>query len=344
MTPPGPFEIGKPRRKPSRLSPETLVRAAPLEPGGGLPLLIESTLAELELGDWAAGNRDAIEADLLRHGGILFRGFKPGGLPAFVSAVSTTPLEYNERSSPRSQVGKNVYTSTDYPADQSIFLHNENSYQQTWPRKIFFYCDTPAERGGETPIADCRKVYEFIPPAIRQRFEAVGWMYVRNFGGGVGLPWQAVFQTDDRAAVESYCLANGIEAEWLDGDRLRTRARRRAVVTHPDTHERLWFNHAAFFHVSTLEPAVREPLLVEFGEKNLPANSYYGDGTPIEPHVLDALREAYRRATVLFPWRRGDLLLLDNMLAAHGRMPFAGPRRILVSMAEPYSLDRGGED
>jgi alpha-ketoglutarate-dependent taurine dioxygenase len=42
----------------------------------------------------------------------------------------------------------------------------------------------------------------------------------------------------------------------------------------------------------------------------------------------------YREAAVCFAWQKGDLLMVDNMLVAHGRAPFTGPRRILVAMAE----------
>jgi hypothetical protein len=97
----------------------------------------------------------------------------------------------------------------------------------------------------------------------------------------------------------------------------------------------VWFNHATFFHVSTLDARLRQTLLQQYeNDEDLPTNTYYGDGTPIEPEVLDLLRGAYRKETVLFPWKRGDLLLLDNMLAAHGRTSYKGERSILVGMSE----------
>jgi len=98
-----------------------------------------------------------------------------------------------------------------------------------------------------------------------------------------------------------------------------------------------WFNHAAFFHVSTLDAPIRDALLSQFSEEDLPSNTYYGDGEPIEPGVLDQLRSAYSDATRVFAWQVGDLLLLDNMLMAHGREPFTGPRSILVGLAMPAS-------
>jgi hypothetical protein len=49
------------------------------------------------------------------------------------------------------------------------------------------------------------------------------------------------------------------------------------------------------------------------------------------------VREAYRQETVTFPWQEGDILMLDNMLVAHGRSPFVGSRKIAVGMSETYS-------
>jgi alpha-ketoglutarate-dependent taurine dioxygenase len=160
-------------------------------------------------------------------------------------------------------------------------------------------------------------------------------MYLRNFGDGLGLTWEQVFRTGDRAVVEAYCRSAGIEFFWKDDNRLRTRQVRPAIVKHPLSGEAVWFNQAALFHVTTLEPTVRERLLAEFDEEDLPLNSYYGDGSSIEPSVLDEVREAYRREAVTFPWRKGDVLMLDNVLVAHGRSAFAGHRQIVVGMAEP---------
>lgn len=319
------------------LSQERLVRTEQLFPDGSLPLVVYPAASGMDLIGWAEDNRDFIEERLSKHGGLLFRGFDvkaPEDFERFIKAACGELLAYKERSSPRTQVSGNVYSSTDYPANHSIFLHNENSYQSNWPLKILFFCRTPAERGGETPIADCRRVFERIAPEIRERFIEKGWMYVRNFGDGFGLDWQTVFQTDDKGAIEEHCRNNGIKVEWKPGDRLRTRAVRPAVRKHPKTGEEVWFNHATFFHISTLEPAARDFLLSEFAEDDLPTNTFYGDGSSIEPSVVDQLRAAYSQETIVFPWRRGDILMLDNMLAAHGRNPYGGSREILVGMAE----------
>jgi len=305
-----------------------------------LPLIIQPTTPGLDLSSWAETQRDFIDSELLKHGAILFRNFSvnsPEQFEHFIGTLYNEALKYRERSSPRHEVSGNIYTSTDYPPEHYIFLHNEHSYSATFPLRILFYCDLASQQGGETPIADCRKIYQRIDPVIRQRFIDKGWMYMRNFNDGFGLPWETVFQTSDKKAVEEYCAKAKIEVEWKSGNRLRTRQVRPAVATHPDTGEQIWFNHLTFFHITTLEPMIQELLRAQFADEDLPNNTYYGDGTPIEPEVTEALRNAYLSEQVMFPWQKGDVLLVDNMLCAHARQPFSGPRKILVGMAKPHT-------
>jgi alpha-ketoglutarate-dependent taurine dioxygenase len=210
------------------------------------------------------------------------------------------------------------------------------AYSRHWPTKIGFYCVQPAQQGGETPIADSRKVFQRINPTIREKFIQKQVMYVRNYGNGLDLPWQNVFQTTDKSEVEKYCHNHAIEFEWYGQDCLRTRQICQAVAKHPKTSEMVWFNQAHLFHVSNLNPSMREGLLAGFKEEELPRNAYYGDGSPIETSVLDEIREIYQQESITFTWQAGDVLLLDNMLVCHGRNPFVGSRKVLAGMAEPF--------
>jgi alpha-ketoglutarate-dependent taurine dioxygenase len=332
--------IGPIRRKAVSVSTGQLVKTGPLEADRMLPLLIEPAIEGVDLAAWAEGQRDFVAAELLRHGGLLFRGFNIDGLEEFerfIRVLAEELLDYTYRSTPRTQLSGKIYTSTEYPADQTIPFHNEMSYSRSWPLKIWFCCITPPGQGGETPIADSRRVYQQIPAQVREEFERKLVMYVRNYGGRVDLPWQEVFQTSSRTEVEEFCRHAGIELEWLGEDRLRTRQVCQAVAHHPRTGERVWFNQAHLFHVSSLPAEVRQPLLAEFGEENLSRNTCFGDGSLIEPAALDEVRRAYELEAVRFPWRRGDVLMLDNMLVAHGREPFSGLRKIVVGMADPVS-------
>jgi alpha-ketoglutarate-dependent taurine dioxygenase len=332
--------IGSTGRKAVRISAEALVREQPLLPDNTLPWLITPAQPGVDLAEWSAAHRQDIEDRLRQAGAVLFRGFgirSEAELERFIQGLSGDLLEYTYRSTPRKQVAGNIYTSTEYPADQHIPLHNELSYTREWPMKIAFCCLTPAQQGGETPIADSRRIYQAIDPVVRDRFASRQVMYVRTYGGGLDLPWEEVFQSSDRGVVEEYCASHGIEFEWKDANRLRTRQVCQAVASHPGTGEPVWFNQAHLFHVSGLPTAVREYLLSSQQEEDFPRNAYYGDGSSIESESLAEIRRALQQETVSFPWEEGDVLLLDNMLAAHARTPFVGPRKIVVGMAQPYS-------
>ncbi len=308
-------------------------------PGPTFPLVIEPAREEIDAVGWATAQRRPIRELLLRHGGVLFRGFTAGSVEtfrSFIAAVSGEPLPYMEGSSPRHEVADRVYTSTDYPPRHRIPLHNELSYSNTWPLRLFFHCVVPPASGGATPVADSRNVYQRISPALRERLEERDYLYVRHFDPDIGLSWREAFQTDDRTAVERYCADNDIELAWGAGETLTTRQRRPVSAAHPETGEMTWFNHLTFFHVSTLDPMVAEALL-SMGKENLPNNTYYGDGPEIEPAALDELRAAYEAEKVVIPWQEGDIMMLDNMLVSHGREPYTPPRQIVVGMAEPWS-------
>lgn len=301
-----------------------------------LPALIRAG-SEVDLPAWIRSNQIVVDDLALSAGAVLMRGFDvrgPTSFRAVMDAISPDVLTYGERSSPRTEVSSGVYTSTDYPKDQHILLHNENSYATNWPLRVVFTCDQPASSGGRTPLADSRKILARLSPATVAKFDERGVLYVRNYLPGISLSWQVAFQSERKEDVESYCAASDITTEWVDDTHLRTSHVRPAIRSHPTTGQRSWFNHALFFHVSSLPEDIREGLLALLPEEDLPYNTYYGDGSAIEEDTLAEVRAAYDAETVGFDWERDDVLLVENMITAHGREPFEGQRRILVSMSD----------
>src|SRR5215203_3088342 len=205
-----------------------------------LPLVVQPNYPEVSLTEWAKKNKEVINRELLSTGGVLFRGFdvsNPEALEAFLAAVELPRMYYMEGSTPRTELGKHVYTSTEYPPEHSIALHNELNYVMTWPMRILFCCGQPSETQGETPIADVRRVWRRLSEPVRRAFAERGWMLVRNFGDGMGLKWETSFRVGTPAELESYCRRSHISYEWKGEGRLRTRQVRPAVRRHPRTGE-----------------------------------------------------------------------------------------------------------
>ncbi|MCU1267658.1 MAG: amino acid adenylation domain protein [Acidobacteria bacterium] len=327
------------RRKGVDLAQLSSVKMGPLKPGEQLPLLIEPAADDVDLAEWAAGNREAVEQNLLRHGAILFRGFAVDSVKEFEQfAGALCPELFGEYGDlPREELGGKVYGSTPYPADETILFHNESSHMHQWPMLIWFYCVKAAQVGGESPILDCRKIYQLLDPLIREKFENKGLMYVRNFTDGLDVSWQDFFHTNDRSVVENYCRQAAIEFEWKGDRGLRTRQVGPAVVRHPQTGELVFFNQMQLHHISCLAPAVRESLLAMMDEEDLPRNVYYGDGSRIEDSVMSFLGELYEQNGVSFPWQERDVLMLNNMLVAHSRNPYVGERKIVVALGKLVS-------
>jgi hypothetical protein len=309
-----------------------------------LPWVVERSRADVRLADWLADNRDAVLSQLEQSGAVLFRGFGVDCIAAFRDVVSRfTPqlMDAYEAPTPRAKLGPHVYTSTQYPASEVIPLHNEMSHTHKWPRKIWFCCMRPASSGGATPLSDSRVVHSRIDPALRAKFERLGLVYRRNYGGNDLMSWQATFGTDDRSRVHAYCRESGMRCEWLSGDRLRTWRTREATATHPSSGERVWFNQAHIFHISNVALDARDYFSATYGRElhDLPYDTRYGDDSEIGSDELEHVRGAYHSARTAFRWIEGDLLLVDNMLAAHGREAFSGERRVLVAMAEAWAAE-----
>jgi amino acid adenylation domain-containing protein len=328
-----------------RLSEQELIKTEYLQPEQTLPLVIKPLADDIELVDWAKSSCKFIETKLLEHGAILFRGFRVNSVTDFEQfAQAICPSLFAEYGDlPREEMGGKVYGSTPYPAEKAILFHNESSHLHSCPMKIWFFCVQPAEARGETPIVDCRKIYQLLEPELIEQFTQKQLMYVRNYIPGIDVSWQDFFHTKDKTVVEDYCRKHKIDFEWKNSDVLQTRELRPAVAKHPKTGEMVFFNQLQLHHISCMEPEIGESLLSLFGLDNLPRHVSYGDRTPIPDSVIDKISAIYEQATISFPWEKGDILMLDNMLTAHGRNPYIGSRKIVVALGEMVSQENIGE-
>lgn len=279
---------------------------------------------------------DRIDSLLTAEKALVFRGFHvaPRDLDAVMDPVLPKRLAYVHGNSPRTKVGDNVYTSTEYPAQFTISMHNELSYAAAWPRRLLFYCEVAPATGGATPVVDGAAWLAALDDEVREAF-AGGLHYTQNLHGGRGLgkSWPDTFETDDRDEVEAHLAASGADWSWHGGS-LRVSQLRPSILRHPATGTEVWFNQADQWHPASLGDETAAALARLLPRDELPQYVTFADGGPIPAgHVLQ-VRDRGLDTAVDVDWACGDLLLIDNVLVGHGRRPFTGDRRVLVAMTD----------
>jgi alpha-ketoglutarate-dependent taurine dioxygenase len=290
---------------------------------------------------WAAEHRDALRAVVAEHGSVLVRGLglrDAAETTAVFRRLATTLMTEREAFASRRIYSDGVYSSATWPQNQPMCMHHELSYRLEVPSLMLFACLDAPTRGGATGVTDSRAVLDALPAEMVTRFERDGWILTRSYNDEIGATIAEAFGTEDRSAVERYCGANAIQFEWQPDGGLRTWQRRSAVVLHPVTGQRCWFNQIAFLNEWTIDPEVREYLIDMYDADGLPFNTRFGNGDPIGEDVVQLLNQVYEDHTMREPWQVGDLMLVDNIRTAHSREAYEGPREILVGMAEPVRL------
>ncbi|HEY7417725.1 MAG TPA: TauD/TfdA family dioxygenase [Ktedonobacteraceae bacterium] len=291
--------------------------------------------------NWVVKYREALRAFVVEHGSILVRGFglrNATEIDAVFRQLTSDLMTEREAFASRQVYSDGVYSSSTWPANQPMCMHHELSYRLVFPSLMLFACLSAPAGGGATAVADAPTVLETLPAELVKRFEQEGWLLTRSYNDEIGASFAEAFGTEDRGAIERYCRANEIEFEWQPDGELRTRQRRSAVVRHPVTDQRCWFNQIAFLNEWTLDPEVREYLVDVYGADGLPFNTRFGNGDPIGEDIVQLLNQVYAANTVREPWQAGDLMLVDNIRTAHSRETFEGPREVLVGLADAVRL------
>ncbi len=290
---------------------------------------------------WSAENRDGLRAIVAEHGSILIRGLglrDAAEVDAVFHRLASDLMTEKEAFAVRQAYPNGVYSSSKWPSNQQMCSHHELSYMLEFPSLMMFACLSGPTAGGAIGVADSPTILEALPSELAERFEQEGWLLTRNYNDDIGATVAEAFGTDDRGAVEDYCHANAIEFEWQPDGGLRTRQRRSAIVHHPVTGQRCWFNQIAFLNEWTIDLEVREYLVEVYGADGLPFNTCFGNGDPISADIVQVINQVYEANIVSEPLQTGDLMLVDNIRTAHSRESYEGSREVLVALTDPVRL------
>jgi alpha-ketoglutarate-dependent taurine dioxygenase len=315
--------------------------------------------APVDIADWMREHRDEIVTALHADGALVLRGFpqvqRPEDYQAVIAAAFPHLRDYVGGSSPRTKLHGQIMTATETPPEWSIPLHQEMAYTSTGPHRVAFLCLVPATGGGGLSLlGDMAAALDVIPADVRKKFESRGLRLRRVLPSresaaskaGIKKNWQEVFNTEDPAVVDTIVTERGWDHRWLDRSTLQlTQEAMAATRRHPVTGREVWHNQAHFFAPACMiDWAVRdnrtrderELRAVMDSTPELADNVVFGtgDGEPVPDEMALAVSNALRLLECGFALQAGDILVLDNILMAHGRSPFAGERQLLVALAD----------
>ncbi|HEX6355317.1 TauD/TfdA family dioxygenase [Actinophytocola sp.] len=282
---------------------------------------------------------DDLGARLTAAKALVWRGFsvRPDEFDAIADLLLPNRLAYKHGNSPRTKVGavgQNVYTSTEYPPEYTISMHNELSYAARYPSRLLFYCQQAPGSGGATPVVDGARWLAALDDEVRAAY-AGGVRYRQNLhdGHGFGKSWQDTFETASRSDVERFLADTGADWEWRAGGSLRIEHAGPSTIVDPRTGAEVWFNQSDQWHAATLGDETAKALAAIMPAEDMPQSVTFADGSPIPAEYVTQVRDRGLAEAVDRDWATGDLMLIDNVLVGHGRRPFTAPRRVLVAMS-----------
>lgn len=276
-----------------------------------------------------------LESLLCQSGAVLFRDFPVITASDFndvVEAFDFDELPYVGGAAPRTNVVGRVFTANESPPDQKIPFHHEMAQVPEYPSKLFFFCEVEPESGGETPIVLSHVVYQRMKvkyPEFVEKLEKHGLIYTRILGedddpsSAIGRGWKSTFLTKDKSIAEQRAAELGVKLEWMENGVKTVMGPIPAVKYDPTRNRKIWFNSMVAAYTGWKD------------SRNDPSKAVtFGDGSPLPADVIDECQRILEEESIAIPWKKGDVLLIDNLAILHSRRPFNPPRRILASLCK----------
>ena len=308
--------------------------------GSPFPLTIKAPEGFLSEGcEWARGVAGELSKAAFEHGAVLVRGLpmtSPEDFDAIVSAFNFPNFSYADSLSNAYRINftARVFSANEAPSDITIFLHHEMAQTPIYPSKLFFFCQTAADEGGATPICRSDVLWKRLGeqrPDFAEACRVRGLKYSNvmpaeaDESSGMGRSWQSTFSVDTRKDAEARLAKLSYSWEWHPNGDLRATTPVLSAVRD------LGDGRASFFN----------QLIAAFNgwkdTRNDPARAItFGDGTPLDSGDVAAASVIADEVTFDIPWQAGDLALVDNYVAMHGRRNFKGTRRVLASLVADH--------
>ena len=287
---------------------------------------------------WVKENICEIEAELASSGAVLFRGFPitdAESFDAFSAAFNYDSFTYQESLSNAVRINftERVFTANEAPKDVEIYLHHEMAQTPVSPDKLFFFCKSAAEQGGATPVCRSDQLYNALEkarPELAQAFLEKGLKYTttmpadNNTASGQGRSWKSTLSVESKQQAEKKLAELGYQWEWQNNGDLKAITPVLPAVRILDNGVHVFYNQLIAAYLGWQ------------GVRDNPSKAIsFGDGSEIPVSGLKLIIELSKEFTYDLQWQDGDVALIDNKMAMHGRRPFTGNRKrqVLVALA-----------
>ena len=284
---------------------------------------------------WIADRRAELLRQASEHGAILFRDFPlttAQDFDAFIAAFDLENFPYDQSLSNAVRVNRTprVFTANEAPPEVTIFLHHEMAQTPVYPSRLFFFCEKAAETGGATPICRSDVLWEKLAqrcPEFARNCETKGLKYSNvmpaedDAKSGMGRSWQSTLRTTTREGAEQRLAELGYSWEWLADGSLRATTPVLAAVRKLPDGRKSFFNQLIAAAKGWKDT------------RNDPSKAItFGDGTPLDREAVNVATQLGEELSFDVPWQTGDVTLVDNYVAMHGRRTFSGTRKVLASL------------
>ncbi|MEG3767200.1 TauD/TfdA family dioxygenase [Alteromonas sp. 14N.309.X.WAT.G.H12] len=281
-------------------------------------------------------NQQALEARLDKAGALLFRGFPIDSaetFDVFSQGFGYPNFTYQESLSNAVRINftERVFTANEAPKEVEIFLHHEMAQTPISPSKLFFFCQSAAEKGGATPL--CRSDMLFAElekedPSLANTFKEKGVKYTTTMpaandaNSGQGRSWKSTLSVETKEAAEQKLKELGYSWKWLDDGSLCAITPVLPAVIELSDGSHAFYNQLIAAYLGW--KGVRE---------NPSSAITFGDGTPIPKDGLERIAQLSEQFTFDLQWQDGDVAIVDNYRTMHGRRPYSGERKRQVLVA-----------
>lgn len=302
------------------------------------PLVLQCQTPDVTLeatAGWIAERRSQLCEQAAAHGAVLFRGFPlrtAQEFDQFIAAFDLPNFPYEDSLSNAVRVNRTprVFTANEAPPTVTIFLHHEMAQTPVHPSKLFFFCEQPAESGGATPICRSDLLWQRLEqqcPRFASDCATKGLKYSNVMPSendptsGMGRSWQSTLHATTREEAEQRLKNLGYSYEWTADGCLRATTPVLPAVRSLSGGRRSFFNQLIAAYQGWKDT------------RNDPSKAItFGDGTPLDREAVNTATRLAEELTFDIPWQQGDVALVDNYVAMHGRRTFSGTRKVLASL------------